>query len=202
MYCILIAGAPASGKTTLARGLSKELRLPAVSKDEIKELLFDSVGFRCREEKVALGRGSEKLLYYFAAQLLDAGQQLILENNFENGSEQGLKALLEPRGCRALTLLLQADPDALYARFRQRESSPARHLGHVFNTCYPPPPDAPRPCPLSRDQFFSGIKARGMLDFHFGQTLPIDATFPESISIPALAEEIRRWASGKGISAF
>lgn len=196
MYCILVAGAPASGKTTLARHLGEELRLPAVSKDDIKELLFDSVGFSCREQKVALGQGSEKILYYFAARLLDAGQPLILENNFETGSQQGLKALLEPRGCRALTLLLQAEPDTLYERFLQREKSPGRHLGHVLNSCYPPPTDAPRPCPLTREQFLSGIKARGMLDFCFGKTLRVDATFPQRIDIAVLADTIRIWAEG------
>lgn len=196
MYAILIAGAPACGKTTLARGLSKELSIPAVSKDEIKERLFDTAGFRSRGEKVALGQGSEQILYYFAARLLDAGQPVILENNFENSSQEGLAALFAPRSCRALTLLLQAEPDTLYARYLQREKSPARHLGHVFNSSYPPPEGAPLPSPLTREQFLSGIRQRGMADFHFGQTLPVDAAFPEKIDIPALANTVRRWANG------
>ena len=54
MYCILVAGMPASGKSTFAAWLSREKHLPCMSKDQIKELLFDTVGFRSRQEKVAL----------------------------------------------------------------------------------------------------------------------------------------------------
>lgn len=197
MYAILIAGAPACGKTTLAGRLSEELQIPAVSKDEIKELLFDSVGFHSREEKVALGLGSERILYYFAGRLLDRGQPLIVENNFESSSQQGLKALLEPRGCRVLTLLLQAEPKTLYARYLLREQSPERHPGHRFNCCYPPPEGAPLPSPLTEEQFLTGIRRRGMIDFHFGQTVPVDATSPEKIDLPALVKMIRDWADGR-----
>ena len=47
-YCILVAGPPASGKTTLARQLSTLMALPVFSKDHIKERLFDTLGFTCR----------------------------------------------------------------------------------------------------------------------------------------------------------
>ena len=49
MYCILITGIPASGKTTLAEYIAKELQIPMFSKDQMKELLFDEVGFHSRE---------------------------------------------------------------------------------------------------------------------------------------------------------
>ena len=44
MYCILVAGIPAAGKSTMAKAISKRLKLPIISKDGIKELLFDNVG--------------------------------------------------------------------------------------------------------------------------------------------------------------
>lgn len=49
MYCILIAGMPAIGKTRFATWLSGQRGLPFVSKDSIKEQLFDTVGFDSRE---------------------------------------------------------------------------------------------------------------------------------------------------------
>ncbi len=52
MYCILVTGIPAAGKSTMAETLAENLKLPVISKDTIKELLFDCVGFRSREEKV------------------------------------------------------------------------------------------------------------------------------------------------------
>ena len=51
MYCILVAGIPASGKSFFADYLANDLSIPLISKDQIKELLFDAVGFRSREEK-------------------------------------------------------------------------------------------------------------------------------------------------------
>ena len=50
MYCILVAG-----KSTMAEVMSERLKLPVISKDSIKELSFDNVGFRSRAEKVNLG---------------------------------------------------------------------------------------------------------------------------------------------------
>ncbi|MEP6665803.1 MAG: AAA family ATPase [Nocardioidaceae bacterium] len=41
---VLVGGWPASGKTTLARALSRELGLAFLSKDEVKESLMDELG--------------------------------------------------------------------------------------------------------------------------------------------------------------
>ena len=41
---MLVGGWPASGKTTLARGLAAELGTSYLSKDEVKEALMDALG--------------------------------------------------------------------------------------------------------------------------------------------------------------
>ena len=45
LYLIIINGPPGSGKTHLGRFLARELWLPYFSKDGVKELLFDSLGW-------------------------------------------------------------------------------------------------------------------------------------------------------------
>jgi predicted kinase len=50
---VLVAGWPASGKSTLAAALAAELGLPLLAKDEIKEALMDSLG---RPQTVAESR--------------------------------------------------------------------------------------------------------------------------------------------------
>ena len=51
MYCILVAGMPASGKSTIAVRISESLGIPMLSKDSIKEMLFDDLGFHSRAER-------------------------------------------------------------------------------------------------------------------------------------------------------
>ena len=79
MYCILVTGIPAAGKSTMARVLSERLKLPVISKDTIKERLFDNVGFQSRAEKAKLGIASMEIMYYVAGQLMKTGQPFILE---------------------------------------------------------------------------------------------------------------------------
>lgn len=45
MYCILVTGIPAAGKSTIANFIAEKLNIPMMSKDGIKEILFDEVGF-------------------------------------------------------------------------------------------------------------------------------------------------------------
>ena len=148
MYCILVAGVPATGKGRMAQELSQRLGLPWLSKDAIKEKLYDTVGFRCRAEKVALGEGALEALYYAAGQLLQAGVPCILENNFEEVSKPGLLALLERCQCQAVTVFLTGEPEALYRRFLQRDRSPLRLQGHMECSLFPARPGGvPMPPP-------------------------------------------------------
>lgn len=139
MYCILVSGIPASGKTVLAEYLSASLHIPVVSKDKIKEILFDTIGFRSRTEKVALGTGAMETMYYFAGQMMRTGQPFLLENNFENVSRPGIQSLLEKYGYQAVTVRLTGDYNVLFNRMIERNNSPDRHKGHIVNDYYQKP---------------------------------------------------------------
>lgn len=190
-FCILVAGAPATGKSTLAQTLSKELELPLLSKDASKEILFDVVGFRSRAEKVILGEAAFRLLLYTAEQLLAAHIPFIIENNFESSSKEQIESLLNAYNCPTATLLLKGEPFVLYQRFLQRQNSPSRHRGHVVNDRYPEPePNRPLPPPPSLEAFTNGILKRGMTEpVGNGPILTIDTTDFSQVSLP----EIFRW---------
>lgn len=195
MYCILIGGLPAAGKSTLARELARRLGLPMFSKDDIKELLYDTVGFRGRGEKVALGEGAMEAMYYAAGQVMAQGGSVILENNFESASLPGLRALLEKHRAKPLTILLTGDPAALYQRFLARDQSPQRHRGHVVNTCYPEPEgERPAYVPMSLKQYVEGFTKRGMDSFDpGGLRLTVDATDLEQVDYGALAAQLEEY---------
>ena len=78
MHCILVSGIPAAGKSTIARLLSHKLGIPVISKDDIKEILFDHIGFTSREEKVRLGTASMDVMYYAASQMLKTNTPCII----------------------------------------------------------------------------------------------------------------------------
>ncbi len=101
MHIVLVSGIPASGKTTFAKELSRRKNMLYISKDEVKEILFDAVGFASRKEKVALGDASINMVYYFAERIMARGLPLIIENNFENHSAEGIRRLI--RSGRLLT---------------------------------------------------------------------------------------------------
>ncbi len=197
MYCILVAGIPAAGKSTMAEVISERLKLPVISKDAIKELLFDNVGFQSRAEKVNLGIASMRIMYYAAGQLMKAGQPFILENNFES-SEQGMKNLLEKYQYSALTITLTGNYKVIYQRFLERESSPDRHRGHVVNDCYPEKKEnnlkTPKAKTISYENFVRGIAQRGFDAFCVdGRQIKVDTTDFSKINMEELFSQIAAW---------
>ena len=198
MYCILVTGIPAAGKSTMAEVVSEKLKLPVISKDNIKELLFDNVGFQSRAEKVKLGVASMEIMYYAAGQLMKAGQPFILENNFEYSSKQGIQTFLEKYQYSALTITLTGDYEVIYQRFLKRESSPDRHRGHVVNDCYPErkeeDPETSRSKTISYESFVRGIEQRGFDAFCAdGRLIKVDTTDFSKINMEELFSQIAAW---------
>ena len=198
MYCILVTGIPAAGKSTMAEAMSERLKLPVISKDTVKELLFDNVGFQSRAEKVKLGIASMEIMYYVAGQLMKAGQPFILENNFEYSSEHGMKNLLENYQYSALTIILTGDYKVIYQRFLERESSPDRHRGHVVNDCYPEKKESDLKTPnaktVSYENFARGIEQRGFDVFCVdGRQIKVDTTDFSKVNMEALFSQTAAW---------
>ena len=99
---LLLTGAPASGKTQLARRLLERYGACGCSKDEIKELLFDHLGERDAAWSGRLSDASFALLFAFAPRLLSGRRLLVMEGNFRSGEhELALAAVLWGRRVRA-----------------------------------------------------------------------------------------------------
>nr|WP_308627517.1 AAA family ATPase [uncultured Eisenbergiella sp.] len=192
MYCILVTGIPASGKSTMAGFLADTFGLPVISKDRIKELMYDTIGFRSREEKVRLGTAAMEIMYDTAEQLMKRRQPFVLENNFENASKVGLDAILDKYAYKAITVILTGDTKIIYQRFLERNNSPDRHPGHVVNDCYPGSREAGCPVRLSYESFAAGIVQRGMDTFTAnGPQIIVDTTDYSRVDREALVRRIR-----------
>ena len=81
-WLIIVTGRPAAGKSTLAKWLGQRLRIPVLSKDNIKEIPFEELGWSDREWSKRLGRASVEVMYACAQSLLEADQSVILDNAF------------------------------------------------------------------------------------------------------------------------
>jgi predicted kinase len=128
---IIITGAPGTGKTTLGQQLAADLKLPFVSKDGIKESLYDTMGLQVREWSRQLGRASYALLEHFGGVLLQARQSFIIESNFHKELALPMFVRLQEQWkYRPWQIWCQTEPAVLLERFKARTAAGTRHPGH------------------------------------------------------------------------
>jgi predicted kinase len=129
---IIVLGMPATGKTHLARKVAAHFSLPLVSKDDIKEIIFDGLGWHDREWSKRAGKTTFALMDYVIEGQLKAGHSIIIESPydpvFQNEKLQRWQHLYH---FNVIRILCYADGAVLLDRFIQRSNSPARHPGHV-----------------------------------------------------------------------
>jgi predicted kinase len=129
---ILISGPSGSGKSYLAKYLSEQLLVPYFSKDNFKELLFDTVGWSDKEWSRKLGAVAIQTLYLVLDQELRSGRVVIAEANFkpEFDTEQ-IEKFISLYNTDVLELHCTADTEILRERAKKRVASQERHPGHL-----------------------------------------------------------------------
>lgn len=130
---IVVSGPPSSGKSTLAQRISGENNLPLISKDAIKESLFDTLGTQDRAWKTKLSEASSQIMFQTAESILQAGQSAVIENNFQPRYPyaEWFRRVQENYDMNLLHVHCTADTEVLLSRFRQRAGSEGRHPGHM-----------------------------------------------------------------------
>ena len=126
---VIVSGAPGAGKSTLAGPLAGELGFPLLSKDVIKETLFDHLGHVADDERRSsqqLGGAAMRLLWRLAC----ACPSVVLEANFRSQSPYERERLLE-LSARPIEVYCRV-PIALAAlRYAERGASASHHAVHV-----------------------------------------------------------------------
>ena len=128
---LVITGPPCAGKTTLAAQLGRELSLPVIHRDVLKEILFDTLGVKDRAWSREVGGASYDLLFSFLESLLKVGYPCIVETSFERRASTRLKNLCDTYNFTPVEILCTSDLETFRKRYKARLESGERHAGHV-----------------------------------------------------------------------
>lgn len=128
---ILVLGLPATGKTSLSRKIGSELKLPIVCRDDIKEIMFDSIGWSDREWSKKVGQASFSILDYFVEEQLKFGNSIIIESPFNPKFENKKFQMWQDKyNLNIIQVLCHTEGKVLVERFIERSNSESRHPGH------------------------------------------------------------------------
>ena len=127
---ILITGDLATGKSTLAKKLSQSLNILHFTKDVLKEVLSDVIGFSNRQENKKLSIASVDIMKHIFTQYAFLEQDLILEANFHIEEIEVLQNLAKQNDYKIIILYLQGEIDMLFERFTNRIKNENRHPTH------------------------------------------------------------------------
>ncbi|HET7901645.1 MAG TPA: AAA family ATPase [Candidatus Nanopelagicales bacterium] len=125
---VVVTGLPASGKTTVARGLSDSLGLPLLDKDDILETLFEAFEVRTAEDRARLSRASDAVLETLAR----ASQGAVLCSFWRAPRRAGQSGtpvdwIAELTADVVVEVACVCDPTVAARRFASRE----RHPSHL-----------------------------------------------------------------------
>ena len=127
---VIVTGAPATGKSTVATGLVRRLGYALISKDDVKESLANVLIAGDRERSRELGAAAYAVMQRLASRMLDEHVNVILEANFWRArSEEWLRALAQGRD--AWVIVCSVAPEVRRERFRSRGAAGQRHPVHL-----------------------------------------------------------------------
>lgn len=130
-YLIVVTGRPGSGKTTFSKELGKQLSLPVISRDEIKEGYVHTFGKRHSELPEDTNKIVTELFFKTITQLLSANVSLIAEAAFQHKLWKSQLDLLKER-TRMFMLICKVEDDRIaLERFVKRGlANPMREYFH------------------------------------------------------------------------
>lgn len=128
---IIIGGSLATGKSTIAKYLEKELEIKRVSMDELKERLFDIGGYRDREWSKRIGQIAWPIFQEMVELHLEQNEDVIAEATFLWPDDRTwLEKMALKYSVDIYQIWMTANPQVARERFITRAQSLKRHPGH------------------------------------------------------------------------
>lgn len=128
---MLVTGPPGSGKTSLARQLAPQLGVGLLAKDDLKVILYDTLGWGGRKLDRATSEAAYELMFHMAELQLRAGGSLMLEANFRVAAADRLRPVVEAQRAAVVQVRCTAPRDTLVERLKDRTERRLRHPGHA-----------------------------------------------------------------------
>jgi predicted kinase len=134
---ILVTGLPCTGKTTISQQIADYFQIPLISKDSIKEILFDTLNEGDRDWSRKLSTATYEIMFSILESFISCGVPLIMEANFQpdqtrtvfqNIRQTYLFDTFEVHCITEATVLLR--------RFLARGKAGERHRGHLDQVVY------------------------------------------------------------------
>lgn len=128
----IITGMPGTGKTSLGKVLSERYHFPFISKDALKDRMFDTLGWSDKAWSLKVSAASHRIMDYVIEQELNAGHSVIVESNFKHDIDsERFRKIQNQYACSVVQILCFADGEVVYERFMKRIGTTTRHQGHV-----------------------------------------------------------------------
>lgn len=180
-YLILIAGSPATGKSSVEK-LIKDLfdNTLTITPDEFKEMYADSVGFSNLGEKDKLEKKVWNTYYSILKQYMEAGKQIIVsEYPFSMKQYDTLKNYSKKYNYNVITIRLVAEFEILWDRRYKRDRDPSRHLSHIVTSYHYGDKLYDRELAdnhITKNDFKKIIEGRKYNEFELGKLFEVDTT--------------------------
>lgn len=129
---VIVSGAPASGKTTLAPLLAERLPLPLLSMDGLRQILHDAFGTTTHDEVRRLLSPGFAVYYGLISELLRSGVGVVAECNFHRGVSEPQLGPVARLGTPVI-VHCQTSRELSYRRFRERHQRALPERRYAFD---------------------------------------------------------------------
>jgi predicted kinase len=114
---ICLYGFPGSGKSYVARNLTENVQLAAVSADRIRSELFEQPRYDVQENAIV-----NHLMNYMTEEFLSAGVSVVYDTNaMRLAQRRSLRELARKHHAEYMLVWLQIDPDSAFSRTQTRD---------------------------------------------------------------------------------